>query len=46
MTSPADGSIRRARQRTSVDLPEPESPMMTKISPRETSSVASATAVM
>ncbi len=30
---PAVGSISRDMQRTSVDLPEPESPMMTKISP-------------
>ena len=34
--SPAVGSISRDRQRTSVDLPEPDRPMMTKISPRRT----------
>ena len=38
-TSPAVGSISRDRQRTSVDLPEPDRPMMTKISPSRTSSV-------
>ena len=31
--SPAVGSTSRDRQRTSVDLPEPDRPMMTKISP-------------
>ena len=34
--SPAVGSTSRDRQRTSVDLPEPDSPMMTKISPSRT----------
>ena len=32
-TSPAVGSISRVRQRTSVDLPEPDRPMTTKTSP-------------
>ena len=32
-TLPAVGSIRRDRQRTSVDLPEPDRPMTTKSSP-------------
>src|SRR5262245_301245 len=36
-TSPAVGSMRRERQRTTVDFPEPESPMITKISPLATS---------
>ena len=34
--SPAVGSIRRIRQRTIVDLPLPDSPMITKVSPRFT----------
>ena len=41
---PAVGSIRRDMQRTRVDLPEPESPMMTKISPVRIASEASRTA--
>ena len=32
-TSPLVGSIRRLRRRTNVDLPEPDNPMMTNISP-------------
>ena len=32
-TAPAVGSIRRVRQRISVDLPLPDSPMTTKTSP-------------
>ena len=43
-TSPAVGSTSRDRQRTSVDLPEPDSPMMTKISPGLTARLASITA--
>ena len=39
--SPAVGSTSRDRQRTSVDLPEPDRPMMTKISPARMSSVTS-----
>ncbi len=34
---PRDGSTRRLRQRSIVDLPLPDSPMTTKISPRVTS---------
>ena len=45
-TSPAVGSTSRDRQRTSVDLPEPDSPMMTKISPSRTSRSTSRTAVI
>ena len=36
----------RERQRTKVDLPEPERPMITRISPRFTSRLASRTAAM
>ena len=36
-TSPAVGSISRVRQRTSVDLPEPDRPITTKTSPGATS---------
>ncbi|CAK7259606.1 conserved protein of unknown function (plasmid) [Shinella sp. WSC3-e] len=42
--SPEVGSMRRERQRTSVDLPEPDRPMMTKISPSRTSILTSRTA--
>ena len=42
--SPAVGSISRDMQRTRVDLPEPDRPMMTKISPDAISSVTSRTA--
>ena len=45
-TSPAVGSISRVRQRTSVDLPEPESPMTTKTSPGATSKPTSRTAAV
>ena len=41
---PAVTSIRRDRQRTSVDLPDPDNPMTTSISPRAISSVTSRTA--
>ena len=41
---PAVGSIRRMSVRTSVDLPEPESPMTTNTSPGQTSSETSLTA--
>jgi hypothetical protein len=44
--SPAVGSMSRDMQRTSVDLPEPDSPMMTKHSPSRTSSVTSRTAAI
>ncbi len=42
--SPAEGSTSRDRQRISVDLPDPDRPMMTKHSPVATSSEASITA--
>ena len=42
--APAVGSISRISVRTSVDLPEPESPMTTKTSPGQTSSETSLTA--
>ena len=42
--SPAVGSIRRISVRTSVDLPEPESPITTKTSPGQTSKETSRTA--
>src|SRR5689334_19990571 len=42
--SPRLGSTRRDMQRTSVDLPEPDSPMMTKISAWRTSMETSRTA--
>ena len=44
--SPPVGSMSRERQRTSVDFPEPLRPMMTRISPGNTSRVASLTAGM
>ncbi|MCY1276801.1 hypothetical protein D9M68_543490 [compost metagenome] len=40
---PEVGSIRRLNSRTMVDLPEPDSPMITKISPRLTEKLASNT---
>ena len=45
-TSPAVGSTRRDRHRTIVDLPDPESPMITNISPTWTSKLTSALATM
>ena len=42
-TSPAVGSMSRLMQRTSVDLPLPDRPMTTMISPSCTSKLASAT---
>ena len=42
-TWPAVGSIRRLSSRTSVDLPEPDRPMTTKISPSCTAKLASLT---
>jgi len=45
-TSPAVGSISRVRQRTSVDLPEPDSPITTKTSPGATSNDTSRTAAV
>ena len=42
-TVPAVGSISRVRQRTSVDLPEPERPITTKTSPGATSKETSLT---
>ena len=46
ITSPAVGSTSRDRQRTMVDFPDPERPMMTKISPSRTSNVTSHAAGM
>ncbi|MNT12176.1 hypothetical protein D3C72_1470960 [compost metagenome] len=40
---PAVGSIKRFSMRTRVDLPEPDRPMMTKISPASMVKVASKT---
>jgi hypothetical protein len=40
---PSVGSIRRFSMRTRVDLPEPDKPMMTKISPASMVNVASNT---
>ena len=45
-TSPRVGSTRRDRHRTTVDFPEPDNPMMTKISPTWTSKLTSTTAGM
>ena len=45
-TSPWLGSTRRDRQRTTVDLPDPDNPMMTKISPTWTSKLTSTAAGM
>ena len=45
-TVPAVGSIRRTSVRTSVDLPDPESPITTKTSPGQTWKLTSRTAVM
>ena len=42
-TSPAVGSISRVRQRTRVDLPDPDSPITTKTSPGATSNDTSLT---
>src|SRR5918911_4792804 len=44
--SPAVGSISRLMQRNKVDLPLPESPMTTKISPLFTSKLASKTPIV
>ncbi|SAL01612.1 hypothetical protein AWB81_06079 [Caballeronia arationis] len=46
ITCPDVGSMSRLRRRTSVDFPEPESPMMTKISPALTARLTSSTATM
>ena len=46
VTDPADGSTSPLSMRMSVDLPEPESPMTTKISPRLTSKDESMTAAV
>ena len=43
-TAPAVGSMRRLRQRTRVDLPDPDKPMTMKISPSSMSKPASETA--
>ncbi len=43
---PAVGSISRVRQRTRVDLPDPERPITTKTSPLRTSKVTSRTAAV
>ena len=45
-TLPSVGSIRRVRQRTSVDLPLPDRPMTTKTSPGFTSNDTSRTATV
>ena len=45
-TSPAVGSMRRVMQRTSVDLPLPDRPMTTNISPGRTSNETSRIAIM
>ena len=45
-TMPEVGSISRVRQRTSVDLPEPERPITTNISPGATSKLTSRTAAV
>ena len=42
---PAEGSINRLSRRTSVDLPEPDKPMTTKISPASMVKVASNTPI-
>ena len=42
-TEPAVGSMSRVRQRTSVDLPEPDRPITTKTSPGATSNETSLT---
>ncbi len=46
MSCPAVGSISRVRQRTSVDLPEPDRPITTNISPGATSKLTSRTAAV
>ena len=43
ITSPRVGSMSRARQRTNDDLPLPDSPITTKVSPRPTSKEMSRT---
>ncbi len=43
---PALGSTRRATQRATVDLPEPDSPTMPSVSPRRTDSETSLTALV
>src|SRR5690606_11303501 len=45
-TEPAVGSMSRVRQRIRVDLPDPERPMTTKISPGSTSKETSRTATV
>src|SRR3954465_14298751 len=45
-TSPAVGSMSRVRQRTSVDLPEPDNPITTNTSPGATSKLTSRTAAV
>ena len=46
VTAPEVGSISRVRQRTSVDLPEPDRPITTNISPGATSKLTSRTAAV
>jgi hypothetical protein len=46
MISPAVGSMSRVRQRTSVDLPDPDRPITTNTSPGATSKVVSRTAAV
>ena len=43
---PLVGSVERVRQRTSVDLPEPDRPITTNISPCPTSKLTSRTAAV
>ena len=43
---PSVGSIIRLMQRSTVDLPAPEGPMMTTSSPRSTSKLTSSTALV
>src|SRR4051794_19602254 len=45
-TCPMVGSIRRGKQRSKVDLPLPERPITTKVSPGKTSNETSRTATM
>ena len=45
-TDPAVGSIKRVKQRTKVDLPDPDKPITTKTSPGATSKDTSLTAAV
>ena len=44
ITDPAVGSISRISRRASVDLPQPDSPTIAKVSPRATASEMPSTA--